>query len=308
MAARELDTAAKEQLRRIDARRIEAAKNIQLSTATVPIEVIDASRITLPNQRPIENVLTNDQIASFYYRGSALDLLPEIAKTQKINHIICDPPYGIGIEVLAGGDERRKHLLQRIQATHKVEDNLLLIPAFLEVAFNCIAEDGFLCMWYDLDHHEKIATWAEAIGWKVCRWPLTWCKTSPCLNQAAQYNITKATEVCYIMRRSEKSFIKQKQTKNYVLTNSVADATHPFTKPQEVWDYLVDTVSLEGETICDPFAGQGSSLVRFFKKNRNPIGIEIEDTHIANGINYIATRLGKVDAPNLDGLLSELPL
>lgn len=181
--------------------------------------------------------------------------------------------------------------MSRTAAEHTVAGNLELIPAFLRVAFNVIAEDGFLCMWYDLDHHEKIAAWATEVGWKPCRWPIVWCKTSPCMNNAAQYNVTKATEVCYVFRRSEKSVIKTKQAKNYVLAPTAASATHPFCKPYEVWKYLIETFSTEGQTIVDPFAGEGSALAAMFKLKRLPIGIEVDEKHIGNGLSFIENEL-----------------
>lgn len=304
LAKRKLDEASQEQLRRIELRRQSASTNLVLAKAEVPIEVIDASRIHLPNQKPVTNLLTNDQIASFYFHGSCLELIPEIAKTQVINHIICDPPFGIDMDNLSAAEGK----IDRVSDTHQVKDNIQLIEAFLDVGYRHIAEDGFLCMWYDLDHHEKIRDWAVKIGWRVTRWPLVWCKSSNCSNNQAQYNVTKATEVCYFLRRSEKSIIKQKQSKNWIIADAVRDPTHPFVKPPEVWNYLIDTVSVEGNTILDGFAGQGSSLVQFFKRNRVPIGCEIDQTHIANGINYIQARLGKKDEIDVSGLLSEMPL
>jgi len=296
ITANSLDQAQAERLRRIQLKRAEqTAQEGVLSNVNTPVlhgispSILVASRQTAPETVADKLQVSLEDIASFYYEGDALSVLPQLASQQIINHIICDPPYGIDMSNLGGA------AIERVAETHSVEGNLQLIPAFLEVAYKSIAEDGFLCMWYDLDHHEKIARWAEAIGWKVCRWPLVWCKTSSCSNQAAQYNITKSTEVCYIMRRSEKSIIKKKQGVSYVLAGTAATATHPFCKPHEVWNYLIETVSLEGQTICDPFAGEGSSLAAIFQQKRTPLGIEIDKKHIASGLSYIQGKLNKRD-------------
>jgi DNA modification methylase/ParB-like chromosome segregation protein Spo0J len=228
---------------------------------------------------------TPSDVAAFYHHGNALEVLPLLAKNTLINHIVCDPPYGINMANLTSDS------IERIADTHVVEDNLKLLPQFLDVAFHAIAEDGFLCMFYDLDHHEKIAKWGAAIGWRVCRWPLVWCKTSQCSNQAAHVNITKATEVCYFFRRSEKSILKTKQNKNWLLEGSVSTSTHPFPKPFAVWKYCIESVSTEGQTIVDPFAGEGSSLAAFFKTGRIPVGIEIDEKHIASGLSYVAEQI-----------------
>lgn len=296
----ELDISQAEQMRRIQLKRAEQAaqsngqgkvQTIQplagsiLHAAPAPIEGAPAGRVQF----------TPTQVASFYHHGNALEVLPLLAKDTVINHIICDPPYGIDMNMLTRKDMGRFDSIQRIADTHQVEDNLKLLPAFLRVAFDCIAEDGFLCMWYDLDHHEKIHKWATDVGWRVQRWPLVWCKTSSCLNNAAHVNITKSTEVCYFMRRSENSIIKTKQPKNYLLAASVATNTHPFPKPFEVWKYCIESVSTEGQNIIDPFAGEGSSLAAMFKLGRTPMGIEIDEKHIASGLSYVCEQINKRD-------------
>lgn len=313
------DEASKETYRRLTAKRAQLDNNPALARATVTITprtqpLATASQLGSTEVRPdregsntnqLQRVkaetLSRQEISRFYYHGDSLQLIPQIAKTTLINHIICDPPYGIDMANLSGDTSR-------VDETHVVQDNLNLWPEFLATAFKHIAEDGFLCAWYDLDHHEKIAQWAKQIGWKVCRWPLVWCKTSPSQNQAAQYNITKATEVCYIMRRSEKSIIKTKQARNFILADSETSATHPFVKPQPLWNYLLETVSIEQQTILDPFAGEGSSLVSSFKLNRIPLGIEIDEKHIANGIEFIHSRVNQPSTSATNAILSSLPL
>ena len=284
-----LDEANKELMKRLAARR-EATQPIVRVASNTPITTDVVAQVNQVADKAAPKI-TKDEILSFYYQGDCLDILPTLAKSHTINHIVCDPPYGIDMDYLGGEDASRNALVSRTANEHVVSANLDLLPKFLRVAYEVIAEDGFLCMWYDLDHHEKIRKWAEQVGWKVCRWPVVWCKTSPCMNNAAQYNVTKATEVCYIMRRSEKSMIKVKQPKNYVLAGTASTATHPFCKPHEVWKYLLDMVSLEGQTIVDPFAGEGSSLASMFKMKRLPIGIEINEAHVGNGLSFIESEL-----------------
>lgn len=304
LVAAERDAAAKEQLSRINTKRTAAAGNIKLTEATVNVTVVDPINIKLPAMRKDEPLVSVSDISKFYYKGDCLSLIPEIAKTMPIHHIVCDPPFGVDTENQSSGTGKT----ERIAETHQVGANLELLEAFLKVGFDNIQDDGFLCMWYDLDHHEKIKDWAIKVGWRVTRWPFTWVKTSPCSNSQAQYNITKATEVCMLMRKSEKSILQVKQPKNWIACDSVKSSSHPYVKPPEVWDYLIDSVSREGQNILDPFAGEGSSLAQIFKRKRLPMGIEIDDVHIANGLNFIQERLGKKGAVEQNGLLSELPL
>jgi len=49
---------------------------------------------------------------------------------------------------------------------------------------------------------------------------------------------------------------------------------HPTQKPLNLMKFLVELISLEGQTILDPFAGSGTTLVACKELNRNYIGIE----------------------------------
>ncbi|NJO48325.1 MAG: site-specific DNA-methyltransferase [Leptolyngbyaceae cyanobacterium RM2_2_4] len=146
-------------------------------------------------------------------------------------------------------------------------------------------------MWYDLDHHEFLSTIASKLGFKVCRWPVVWCKTSACLNQAASYNFTKATEVCMVLRRSEDVTLANKQSTNFIVGPSVNSRSHPFHKPSYVWEKLINAVSYPGQTIVDPFAGSGSLILPAVKMERVPVATEIDDLIVYEGVKWLYQEL-----------------
>lgn len=50
---------------------------------------------------------------------------------------------------------------------------------------------------------------------------------------------------------------------------------HPCPKPLEAWQWLLQKVSQEGETVIDPFLGSGTTLVACQQLGRRGIGVEI---------------------------------
>lgn len=301
LTQQKLDQASREQLKRIKEKREVMAVN-QLERPRMTLSPTSAGgpvQIAEP-EKPGE--VSKDEIAQMFIQGDCLTKLKQLAKVTTIHHIICDPPYGIDMKNLD-----TMNSIDRIEETHQVDKNESLLYAFLEVAYDAIAPDGFLCMWYDLDWHEMLAKRAKEIGWKVCRWPVVWCKTSPCQNNAAQYNVTKATEVCYMFRRSEQSLIKKKQDKNFILASSITSASHPFVKPHDIWSYLIETVSTEGQVIVDPFCGEGSMLLTGLRMKRQVFGIEWDETHIANGVQWLYQELNKKQ-PELIVDIKDIPL
>ena len=55
---------------------------------------------------------------------------------------------------------------------------------------------------------------------------------------------------------------------------------HPTVKPLALMRYLVTLVSRRGQTVLDPFAGSGTTLVACKELGRNYIGIELEEEYV----------------------------
>lgn len=58
--------------------------------------------------------------------------------------------------------------------------------------------------------------------------------------------------------------------------NSEHNIKHPTVKPLLLMDRLIELTTFEGQTILDPFAGSGSTLLSAKRLKRNFIGIEID--------------------------------
>lgn len=67
---------------------------------------------------------------------------------------------------------------------------------------------------------------------------------------------------------------------------------HPTQKPLDLMAYLIRTYSNEGDTVLDPCAGSGSTLVAARQEGRKSIGIELDERYCE----IVATRLQDMDA------------
>jgi len=56
---------------------------------------------------------------------------------------------------------------------------------------------------------------------------------------------------------------------------------HPCQKPVDLLAWLVNGLTVEGETVCDPFAGSGSTGVACIRTGRRFVGIERDPAHFA---------------------------
>lgn len=274
-------------LTEVDWSEIEDTASLELKAASV-VEDFRKDELARENAKPTIK-FPPSYLRSLFRLG---DCITEMKKMKSegitIDHIITDPPYGIdmaNLDTIANIDT--------VAATHHVEQNVEQFGPFLSAAYDLLPDHGFLAMWYDLDHHEKLIALGKKVGFHVQRWPLVWCKTTPCSNSAAQYNFTKSTEVCLVLRKSSAGILAQKQSNNFILEPNTKDARHPFAKPFKVWERLVLALSLEGQTILDPFAGSGSSTYAALACNRLALGIEVDEKHIYEAVELLGEKLNK---------------
>jgi DNA modification methylase len=79
---------------------------------------------------------------------------------------------------------------------------------------------------------------------------------------------------------------------SYTLTEAPEKNGHPCPKPERAWTVLCANVTREGQTILDPFAGSGTTLVAAKKLGRHFLGFEISPEYCA----IARDRLARIDA------------
>lgn len=226
------------------------------------------------------NEATRIPLTQQIYHGDSLDILQTFPEAS-MDHCICDPPYAIDMDNI-----QQANMGTDVSTTaneHDVTENLQLFERMFPIIHRVLKPTSYFILWYDLDHHERLQKLATASGFKVQRWPFVWCKTSQCQNGAANVNFTKKTEVAMICRREHALLADTKSsTSNYKEDSNVTDKAllgHPFVKPYSVWRLLIESVSNEGQTILDPFAGVGSCPTSAVLLKRVPVAIEKVETH-----------------------------
>lgn len=229
---------------------------------------------------PVENTVDFSQLFIF---GDSIEVMRGMSD-KSVDCIVTDPPYGIDMANLDTNKD-----LHRTVNEHGVEENLELLPRFLEQAFRVLKDDSFCVFWYDMEHHQKLVDWAEGVGFDVQRWPLIWVKTHPCRNSAPFHNYTKATEAAMVCRKG-KPKLKKPMVKNYIMADGMAERKmydHPFIKPRDVWNFILEGVAFAGQTILDPFAGQMSCPRAVLNAGMRPLAIEKNPYHFVQGVGHM---------------------
>jgi DNA modification methylase len=217
-------------------------------------------------------------LSSMIHKGSCISWMN--ANPESVDHIITDPPYGIDMDMLNQTNGSVKDI-DTVEAEHTVDGNESLFVKLFPAAFNVLKPNGYFILWADQMQWQNLYDLAIAAGFKVQRWPITWVKTHRCINQAIQFNFTKTTEIAMVCRKNNATLIANPDCCHILEPHDdfKEKLAHPFVKPFNVWKFLIDSVSIEGQTILEPFAGRGSGVLSLLRLKRKLIACEINDAH-----------------------------
>ena len=217
-------------------------------------------------------------LSNTLFLGDSVRTILPLWPTACVDHIITDSPYGIDV---ANMQQASAALMDtsRVEATHDVTENLDLFAAMMPVFYRILKDGGFFITFCDAMNFRLLHDLATSSGFGVQRWPLLWNKTSPCKNQMAHVNFTKDYEIAIVCRKGAARLPRPVNTSRVTCPNDAEKASNPFAKPYEAWRFLIEAVSIPGQTILEPFAGEGSGVIAGLKLNRRVLAVEKDEAH-----------------------------
>jgi len=265
-----------------------ASPSDEFSTQPTNIVSIKSDSIVESNKKMIEEAM--DVATRIVHHMDCLDFFKQLGP-ESVDHVVTDPPYGIEMSNIAQSGQGQKDV-DRIADTHDVTKNEQDFPKWLQGCYDILKPKGF-CIWFcDQAQWQTLYDHAVRIGFKVQRWPFVWVKTTSCMNQRAEYNFTKATEIAMIMRKDGGRLVSAQQTNYWMGGNTPEDkaagVNHPFIKPKELWQHLLKAVALPGSTIAEPFSGVGSGTRAMLLAGYMPVTCEVDPAHYAQQVNNVA--------------------
>lgn len=204
--------------------------------------------------------------------GDCMDIMKTI-EDKSIDLVITDPPYKI--ETSGGGlyTQADKQYVKELNSmkdgfSEDVLDELCRIMKKINIYFFC-SQKQIIPL---LDYFVKK---------KKCNWNLlTWHKTNPVPACGNKY-LTDTEFILFFREKGVKVYGNYNTKFTYYVTplnqKDKKKYGHPTIKPQEILLNLVTNSSQEGDTVCDPFMGSGSTGVACKNLNRDFIGIEVDN-------------------------------
>lgn len=218
-----------------------------------------------------------------------------------VDILLTDPIYGIDADLLAQG-VGGKTGGEFTTAGYKIEDEREASLFYYSV----VAREGFRfttnnCHGYIFvgpEHFWDLRGMFLREGWRVHVKPLIWIK-----REVGQCNVPSAWPAsCYEMimyiRKDDSRLIREGMP-DWIECPPVnpSNKRHPFEKPVDLLNNLLDRVALPGQTLYDPFMGSASAIEAGVKHKLFCIGVDNSTEAYANA----CERMAEVTKENGDG-------
>lgn len=201
--------------------------------------------------------------------GDCRDVLPTLGP---VDLLLTDPPYGVGYQ-----SGHRRVSFDRIQGDESQEVALLGIEASLK----CLRDCRHLYVFGPFDlAHLPITSPVELIWDKEIITVGDLALPFGVSHEYIQFAVhvkSKANRATGRGRLSAR--LRKGSVLRHPRLNSRGVSRHPTEKPVPLLRELIESSSLFGETVLDPFMGIGSTLVAAALEGRKSIGVEIEEKY-----------------------------
>lgn len=205
----------------------------------------------------------------------ALSLLGSLSD-RSVDLIVTDPPYSFPNRGRGGGsfgaDKRSYH-----EELTPLSDGIT--TEILDEMFRVMKVPN-IYIWCS---KAQIPQYLEYFINKKCSFDvLTWHKTNPVPTCHNKY--LSDTEYCLYFRKGAKLYGTYETKRKYWVTPAnVEDKKkydHPTCKPVDIISQLVSNSSLEGELVCDPYLGSGTTAEACMELGRRFVGCDIVEEYV----------------------------
>ncbi len=210
--------------------------------------------------------------------GDSIKVLPTL-KVESFDLLITDPPYGMEFQ-----SNQREKKFDNIE-NDSIEDTISVIDGVLMAAVPLLKAGAQFYMFGSINYLQHIKPIIEKH--LTIKQILIWDRGIIGMGDLKSYGTSY--EIIYFGYKKDFNKLNGIRERDVLQFNKLPNSNinHPTEKPTELIEYLVRKSSNEGDSVLDPFAGSGSTLIAARDTNRKAVGIELEKDYV----NLIKSRL-----------------
>lgn len=208
-------------------------------------------------------------------------LLPTIPD-KSIDLLLTDPPYSMNFQSGAR-EETYKKIMN--------DDNLDWLPGWLRQIARIMKDDGHLyiwCSWHKVDVFKQALERHFEIKNLI-----VWAKNGGGMGDLYG-GYGGCHELCFFINKG-KDLNGSRDTDVIDKAYRTGNVYHPTQKPLNLFQYLIEKSSKEGDVVLDCFSGSGTSAIACHKTKRNFIGCEIDKEFYDVSIKRIQAETAQVE-------------
>ena len=205
---------------------------------------------------------------------NALDLMRSMLP-DSIDCIITDPPYA----TISGGINRAEGygLAQSVIGSNDgkiFKHNDTPASEYMPELYRVLRDGGHCYVMTNVLNLRDMLNIAHSVGFGLHN-VLIWQKNTGTPNRWYM----KFAEYTLFLRKGPARTINHPGSSNIYSARNPRDKAHPTEKPVELMEHYILNSTEPGETVFDPFAGSGSTLVAAARTGRKWIGCEIDPAY-----------------------------
>lgn len=210
---------------------------------------------------------------SVLYLGDAREVLPQLA-TESVDLVVTDPPYGVDWQ-----SNTRKEKFDRIAGDGADEARGLLAAVAADLVRVTRRTRHIYTFGLEVEHpllpvkarliwdKGRIGSGDLSLAWGPSHEPIFFH-----VRAADKTNAERGSGSLAARLRRE-SVIRVRRL------SATQVKRHPTEKPVELMRQIIESSSCFGESVLDPFAGSGATLVAAVLEGRRALGIELEEQY-----------------------------
>ena len=193
---------------------------------------------------------------------------------ESVDLILTDPPFAIDLD--------KQSKLSDAWGGNVYDDEkygvLNTLEKVLKECYRVLKNDRHIYVFFGVQHFEAIRVMLENIGFNISPTPIFWNKTSGGLG-SSPYAYASAYEIAFFAMKGRRELATPGKGNVFTVPRIPPQKKiHPTQKPSSLLRQIIEQSSLSGETVVDPYAGSGSTLVSAIETGRKCWGCELDPT------------------------------